>query len=1525
MYKPTYKPKPNYNIPYDIPDNKPDEEYVQRITAKALSGKYYYIKEELLKSNGNLLFQDEKTKKTIIHIILENSVLLNSEKYKLIKLLFIHGAPIDYPDANNIRPLHLACKQQNEKLIKLLCKKGADVNSRDINFQTPLHYAVLPEFTKCPEKRKINKDDDQNNRMTLISELIYEGLVETIKKNLLKNHYDIIYDIYNKYPIDDIKLSKFNEFKLESLKNNNPQLYKQKLNSFVNEKFNELNSKIPNISSTIDIEDGKFIVDIENDRKQIVENMSRFDNKFDVLFGTINDIYKNMGDYQRTNYGFMYFLDKIGNPTTLIDFNPCMGDVRKIRYDDDTDPDTEKEQYDAGNTKTGVDFGTIIHRQYTFNTNISHEIVYPPVLVPPPVLVHPLDNPYNNTPIVSNSNRFFTQNGYGEKIIHYLLLIYQYNDSIKTIYTEIKTLINTSLNNLDELDIKYIVYKLVDIRRHIVEMCLILYNLDDLHKKYLKIFNTRFAAINERIKNNDIEGDNVRICKYKNNTKNDNDGLESIGSGKIILHMNGAMNWQVIYGEDTNEKTKCIYFAKYIRSHNNITNPQKTQIKNILNRIKNNTNTVKYIKRTSVNGVPNVTVYYYVEKEFKLKPTPDATIKYIQDEFTKLMNEMYTEIKKLNDSVGDFIDKINIVSGLNYIKSYNSKDGSLIDNGTAYDDIVMTDNKNVPYYFTNFKLSKLELPPTFTEYLGWYGDTDNKNYDDVLSFADDKFVDKHNLFDKATDKKTIIHNSITIVDAVEKSVINKDGTEGKYAENKQINIKDSINEHSIIYADSVLNYFFKFFKLLGIKYISSIYNTDNIKEELEKYKIDVMVVKNKIVNENIDTIFNSMITNIIKLAIKNKIDNNKIKLTDNSYKNLLDKTVRDAKESISEKILIELNKDFVDIGNQGLQYLLDPFGPPDNNNEETRLIPFDKFDIDIGTGEDECSMSNPVIIPELIKHGANPNSIEKSGETALTLAIYRQYKDVVKTLLESGSNVVYKINNILKNTYESCLYQLCTIIEGSPMNSLDEIDERCKRDIEKLGNMKEHFYYSRYILKMAMYLFNHQLTQHSDNYPYMWNYNEHKALTELLNIESKNIELPFGRVDNRFKVMLKENSFVKDKVVEKYNVKIHKYTELKLRFENAKRNLEEEEKNVSDGILDAIHSSIKKLDRNIERVGNRIDKYKNSIHNLVTVGNYSDTTCNNAIVNKYNKKPEYRNSICNYYEDFFKKLLSNDGKDKEYKSKYTKNISEHQLYTEAWKNILDRQESDIVDYTQLVSILNRYISEHESMKQEIFTEIYRPVVSFYDKVLDKYGRDYFELSEYYNTGQYMKDTYDGKTYNDYSYGHNYALTQMMCIMIHVVKHTMCLDFVRTVSNKIIKALLNKGKTTIVTQLHNKLKDFYKQSFDYIPEKMVKTVCRIYESDYDPDNKLTEKDILNTVFGYINKEGNELVINELDLNNIKGEVIRQFEDYMKTYILEMHKMFVLQLKSFSVHSRLLKITMMLAEKAKVEMEEHKFIK
>lgn len=126
----------SYQVHNDIPDNKPSDEYIQSIMSKSLLG-YNAIKTELLKRNANLSFVDEKSKKSILHYILESSEYSNNDKYKLIKLLLIHGAIVDYPDANNIRPLHLACKQQNEKLVKLLCKHGADVNSRDINFQTP--------------------------------------------------------------------------------------------------------------------------------------------------------------------------------------------------------------------------------------------------------------------------------------------------------------------------------------------------------------------------------------------------------------------------------------------------------------------------------------------------------------------------------------------------------------------------------------------------------------------------------------------------------------------------------------------------------------------------------------------------------------------------------------------------------------------------------------------------------------------------------------------------------------------------------------------------------------------------------------------------------------------------------------------------------------------------------------------------------------------------------------------------------------------------------------------------------------------------------------------------------------------------------------------------------------------------------------------------------------------------------------------------------------------------------------------
>jgi len=99
----------------------------------------------------SLLNLTDQQNRSIIHLILLNSDLTKNDKYNLIRKAVEFGAPIDTPDINGIRPIHLAAGQQNRQVVRYLLSKKADPNSKTFNFLTPLHYAVTPETTTCPD------------------------------------------------------------------------------------------------------------------------------------------------------------------------------------------------------------------------------------------------------------------------------------------------------------------------------------------------------------------------------------------------------------------------------------------------------------------------------------------------------------------------------------------------------------------------------------------------------------------------------------------------------------------------------------------------------------------------------------------------------------------------------------------------------------------------------------------------------------------------------------------------------------------------------------------------------------------------------------------------------------------------------------------------------------------------------------------------------------------------------------------------------------------------------------------------------------------------------------------------------------------------------------------------------------------------------------------------------------------------------------------------------------------------------
>jgi ankyrin repeat protein len=194
-------------IIYDI--NKNPSEHNSKFISQIVNGSFFDIKSSIIHNKSYLGFVDSENR-TIPHYIIDNPKFNNHDKFLLIKYSFENGAPIDIPDAQGVRILHIASQQQNNKLINFLLQNGAEPNSTDINQYQPIHYALSPALKQeikdridisPPEKTivDIEIDDMLEDTYKLFSKdpeikILIEHLInffDTNYKNIIENYSDI--------------------------------------------------------------------------------------------------------------------------------------------------------------------------------------------------------------------------------------------------------------------------------------------------------------------------------------------------------------------------------------------------------------------------------------------------------------------------------------------------------------------------------------------------------------------------------------------------------------------------------------------------------------------------------------------------------------------------------------------------------------------------------------------------------------------------------------------------------------------------------------------------------------------------------------------------------------------------------------------------------------------------------------------------------------------------------------------------------------------------------------------------------------------------------------------------------------------------------------------------------------------------------------------------------------------------------------------------------------------------------------
>jgi len=513
------------------------------------------------------------------------------------------------------------------------------------------------------------------------------------------------------------------------------------------------------------------------------------------------------------------------------------------------------------------------------------------------------------------------------------------------------------------------------------------------------------------------------------------------------------------------------------------------------------------------------------------------------------------------------------------------------------------------------------------------------------------------------------------------------------------------------------------------------------------------------------------------------------------------------------------------VDNYYVQEIMDEYNINDKENISDNYV----LDTDTTKFNDSlCFEINKDVVEELIKNGADVNASEKTGKTPLFFSSMIYNEDITELLKKKGAKISTSSYNIYNMSLEN-LKQLCLPLDFDSLNMrvIQEIEDKTQIDNMALKHS------SSLILKMTYYLLMHQLTHN------IYMLISIKDFEKIIGSQVKYDVLPLSKFTTDLD---KENTYKKVK----YDKMLVSLDEEITRVENSIKNLNaDEQTDLVKELLQDLEVSKQNLNEKKNKLIKEFDNNKNT--------NKSETSNKNITSNSNTSR-----NICDLYNKFFDNHCSNKG---DQKTSYT-------YYLDLWSKMVENDNNN--DGTQLIKLINSHILEKG-------TKDLKQIQNIYEKVLNKYGRDYHELPFY------LKST-------------NYALDQEYNILVHVFKHILSFNFINTIQYLIIsqKNVNDKLPTEILND-----SGFVKYCLNEMPQKIIKNVCKFSESDEEQmiktDNIL--EDALKMLETYIS--------NEL-LTFAQTKVRPFFNIYIETYVAEMHLLVVKQIKNCMNQYKIMKI-------------------
>lgn len=1502
------------NIKYinrvNLPEKKIDENLIARLFLLVDEGNVTKIKDYILQNNFLINVRNEINGENILHTVIKSGNLSNDDKTYLVKLFLLKGVSAIAFDKFNVTPLHLAVKNQLKDIVELLIKYGADVNSLDSNNMNSVHYAVIGKNVKCPnEVESSTFIIPKKQKEKTPEEIILQDLFNNINTLFFSNDKTktIFKNIYNNI-------------------NNYDELYKNELEA----KKTELEKKVGEILINKD-------ESIEKKSELIKDELNKISDDLKGLF---------MNEYDSDNVDLTKYFNydttnnKIIFNTELLDLDviekKLYDNFSKTLIDINSTTDELLKSYNdiSGNLiNIKMDLMNIRWLNRTLVINYSWDGVVD-ILdrqgnIIRPVNIRRIDD---EVPVCE----IFLNNIYelkpDKKDINNLNLI---------IPDTVQTNLETNYNNFDlDFDIRYSdnanKYKRVSVstEKPTTAENILGYDINTANEtteaRLTDRLHTFAFPFVFQIKSTDTSPNTIPDSVKRSFIKRVNVFAILLNEQlSIIKHNFGVINEYMKYMEGWNIMIHiiptivlCIFNS--IRLLKAI-NDELVEINSKFKEIEE-----LFVNKQRENSTKRIGHFWIYEKAI-------IATKKCQEESEKIKNNtfrQYNILLKLIDKYNIILDKIKDLQGFRHIKeyhfNYNLND---VNNVINMDDEFLNDEyslntriftKNFDDFKLNFskykKLDLIENTRAFfeTNYLNKLFNSNNNFYvdGDRRDIINDELRDKFNykypnnddIIAFNNERNFMSFNPYNTLNFNQYNFSNIEFNAGKNSRKKEESnadiIKNVIGNHYLIQ------------KFMLTHYISNIFTPNdklynNLKKLIEDFDSGKLYYK---IQQNLEDYKNLYLTKmkIEESEFQNKQFSLLVDVLGESYDNYIDFLIKQKSKQLAFNLfksyksrdplynqiiiggtevfpIIKSDTQFKDLGlstKLSLEeikniesYDYDFFIDNDLLKESIEI----KF---YKTDENTCFQLNTDIIEYLIDKKVNLAQKDNSGRMPISYALEFKNLDLINILSKSSGIQFYKNNKDIINYFNILIKN--SINELVTFESYNDFYEKYEHKLIKKLEAKEEINTNilssiEYTVPMYLSLLNSMLFNVILNYGYGYTQNDLDKLINILNpILSINKELYYGPILYQIYYECNPENRGKHISLDLLEKEIHKI-EAKLELQKRAKKIVEDVKAtpiINENKFDEINKN--QLDANDNDLTTSIAYLQDKKTSLESI-NIRDPTPE-LDRNKIKFTQQSVKNISSMYNHIFKNILNEIST-----TGYTSSI-EIKNYKELWRKYYKQDEGDI-QQNQYISNIHlmalNYIdkninTEHLNKNIDIFIKLFG--------VFNNVAKDYHESPFEFN-----------KT--------NYHLEESIKLIIHTITHTVINYLYTTIIKMIIKQLEESYDLTkhisrkdyqdhIVLLLekilnnNNGKSQLIKYLFEDMPEKLVKTILGIYDTDADPDSKKSLDSIFNEIITIIKKSSTTIINTDENsklINDLKSYIIPYYKEYSKIITFELFEL------------------------------------